>query len=426
MSEPVLTPAEADAGFTTGGAMHESQPSAPDTPQLSPDASPEEVFKSFTQLPAQPQPEPEPAAPPAAKPAKVDAVLPDKGAEGDIPEQFISGAKKEAPAEDPELTRILSERPKGPIKHDHFETLQKAANTKIEALTKALTEREAAYAEAIKKSGQPPEEITKQLQQLAQERDEFSERLLRHDAKSHPKFQKEFVARQEAITERLNQRGKELGVSEEVLDAALRSSAKRRYDMVEELEITPTAKGALINLMEQYDDVQSQSNAFLSQSKEQLSAWQAEQKRIAQEQDRLRSEHEDLTFNSAVEDMRKSFAPFQRVEGNEAWNRQAEALEQEAKKYFNGQVPLRAVADVVLKGLGARVIEEKILPRLRKEITDLRSENNRLKTGQPAANGTAPHKTGQQPDDSHLSPEERAAATFRRFTSMASNDGFRQ
>lgn len=318
------------------------------------------------------------------------------------------------------------ERPKGPITHGHFERVHEQANAKIAAIAQELKLTREQLEETSKKVGVPSEDFTKKLEELRRERDEYSEKLLRQAAQEHPEFQKKYVARQKEITERLNLRAKEMGVPEESIDMALRSSFRRRAEIVEDMDINPTAKAALINMMEQHDAIEGEKGGFLAQSREELTKWQRQQQEAAEAQDRERAAMEERTFAAVAEKMSKTFAPFQKVEGNAAWNAQADALHAEAKKYFNGQVPLESLAEVVHRGLGARVLEEKIIPGLRSQLQSLAAENARLKAAQPGAGGDKPGGARPVEDDSHLTAEQRAQATFRRFQAMGANNGFGQ
>lgn len=389
---------------------------------LDPSASSESVFKAFTAIPdgaVETTPDPAPPAPtpdPAARPA------PDKAP--DVPPEFL-GIMKEPVAPDPNA-ELLKERPKGRINHDNFEKLQIYANKKIEELTQSVAERDSKLAEVEASRGKPSEELTKQMAAIQQERDDYLQRLERHAVTDSPKFKQQFTDRESAIAGRLAERAKELGVDADAVENALRSPFKRRMEMIDSLEIGETAKSALAHIMEQHDAVQQEKGAFLSQSHEQLTAWQKEQQAAAEAHDKQRSEVESRVFKEVSEGMRTRFAPFQRVEGNAAWNAQAEALEAEAAKYYNGQVPLKDLAEVVHYGLGARVLEEKIIPALRAQNKALSEENARLKVGQPSANGAQPNGRVGQPDQSHMTSEERAMDTFRRAQAGALNNGFEQ
>lgn len=344
----------------------------------------------------------------------------------EVPPEFLGITKETAP--DPlEADRaLLKERPKGPIKHDHFTTVQTAAERLVAEAEKRASDALARAEAAEKQRGVPNEEATKKLEQLQLERDDYLARLERQAAKDSPRYKQQFSDPKEAISSRLTNRAKELGVDPETVETALRSSFKKRIEIVDALEIGETAKAALSHIMEQHDAISQQEDAFLAKSKEELTAWQQQEKAQAEAHDKQRSEMESRVFKEVSEGMRTRFAPFQRVEGNAAWNAQAEALEAEAAKYFNGQVPLKDLAEVVHYGLGARVLEEKIIPALRAQNKALSDENARLKVGQPSANGAQPNGRVGQPDQSHMTPEERAMDTFRRAQAGALNNGFDQ
>lgn len=389
-------------------------------------ASESDVFKAFTSAPAADPPNPEPPATPAAE-AKPEPETPAPATE--IPEQFL-GLEKNPDEPDPlaEARAILQERPKGPIKHDNFQRQQDAANRLVADLETRLKAAEQRAEEAAKTSGAIPEDFTKQHEAMKAELEDYRGRLERHAVTETPKFKAQFTDRETAIAERLNTRAKELGVDADTVDAALRSGFKRRLDLLDGLEISESGKAALSQIMDQHDAIQQEKQSFLAKSKEELGAWQAQERQLQEARDKERTDFEERTFTAVSEEMRKTFAPFQRVEGNSAWNQQAELLETEAKKYFNGQMPLKDLAEVVHLGLGARILDQKIVPALRAKVNELSKELASLKVGQPTANGLHPHKAGnaQPQDDANLTPEQRAQATFRHFAQTAYNNGFVQ
>lgn len=387
-------------------------------------ASTESVFKAFASIPddaVKPAPDPAPGTE-----VKTEAAPTTETKAPEVPPEFL-GISKEATPDPLEADRaLLKERPKGPIKHDHFTTVQTAAERLVAEAEKRATDALARAEAAEKQRGVPNEEASKKLEQLQQERDDYLSRLERQAAKDSPRYKQQFTDPKDAISSRLANRAKELGVDSETVENALRSSFKRRLEIVDSLEIGETAKSALTHIMEQHDAITQQEESFLAKSREELTAWQQQEKAQAEAHDKQRAEVESRVFKEVSEGMRTRFAPFQRVEGNAAWNAQAEALEAEAAKYYNGQVPLKDLAEVVHYGLGARVLEEKIIPALRAQNKALSDENARLKVGQPSANGAQPNGRVGQPDQSHMTPEERAMDTFRRAQAGALNNGFEQ
>lgn len=390
---------------------------------LDPSASSESVFKAFTAIPdgavetapdhAPPAPTPDPAAAPATTTPEV-------------PPEFL-GITKDATPDPLEADRaLLKERPKGPIKHDHFTTVQTAAERLVAEAEQRATAALARAEAAEKQRGVPNEEAAKKLERIQQERDDLSERLLRQAAQDHPDFQTKFVSREKQIEERLMARAKDLGADAETIENALRSPFKRRLDILDGLEMSETAKSTLSKIMDEHDSVQQEKGAFLSKSREELTAWNEQQKADGERQDKIRSEVELKVYNEVMDDLSKRFAPFQKVEGNDAWNRQADALREEGLKYLQGQRKLTELSEVIGFGLGARVLEEKIIPALRAQNKALSEENARLKVGQPSANGAQPNGRVGQPDQSHMTSEERAMDTFRRAQAGALNNGFEQ
>jgi hypothetical protein len=380
------------------------------TPVIPEGASMETLFNAITgQEPTvpgtpsvQPQVKTEPKVEPKVEPAKPAAA-------DDIPAQFLEGKTEPKPEAGDDFDTLVTQEPQGQTKHEHYKRLQVASKAKVDKVTAELTaarqELEAAKSRGV------PEEIQAELKNYKEALAEREAVLERIAVQESPKFKERYTQAETAIAERLKRYGTEMAMDTEKLDQALRSSPKRRIELLDEMGVEGAALSSVAGLMNQYDLLQDDKTQFLSKSKEAHAQWQKEQAEAAASQEKEQTEREERVFSTVAEEMGKTYAPFQEVEGNEAWNAQVRALRDEAKKYFNGQVPLDQLARAVMKGVGAPV-QEKIIARQQATIKELTAELAGLKTAQPRANGSVDSPNGKV-DMSNMSSEQRMIETWR-------------
>lgn len=400
---------------------------SPDQPVIAEGASSDEVFRAFFPPPQDMHdtrlPQDQTGPNPVKEETKVETSAekaPEVKSEDDIPEQFLGVKKEEASPEPDEYDKLQSEEIKGQVKQDQWKALKQATKKKVDSLTaeaaKYRQELEAARAKGV------PDDIAAKLKTYEESLAEKDALLERIAVEQSPKFKERFLTRESAISERIKKVGSEMGLDTEKLQQALLSSPKRRIELLEEVGADGATLSSIAGLMNQYDLVQDEKGQFLARSREEHAQWQKEQQEVMTHQEQARLQEEERIFSSVVEEMSKTYAPFQEVEGNSAWNAQARALREEAKKYFNGQVPLEELARAVVKGVGAPV-NEKIMARMQKTIQEQAAELASLKRAQPGSNGIYPSPDGNI-DESKMSIEERQKATFNRFVNGAANAGF--
>lgn len=391
----------------------------PQQPAMPEGASPEQVFAHFQSIDPgnqqQPAPEQSKAEPAAMGTSAPLGKVPEKPAEqpkaDDIPEQFLTGKKAEQQPQEDEFEKLMSTEPQGQLKHDDWKRYKSAVSKKVDALTAQLREREEKLAAAEKRG--VPEEISKKLEQYEKTLAEREAVLERIAVQESPKFKSQFTVKEVSIGERLKRSGAELGLDTDALDMALKSSPKRRAEILDQMEMGETARSSLAGLMNQFDLLQDEKTEFLNQSKEVHAKWQQEQQQAAAAKEQQRVEWEKQTTEKVLSEMSRTYAPLQHVEGNAAWNAQADSIRSMVTEIVNGERSFEELVQVAAKGAGAPVTE-RILERVMKERDQLAEEVASLKKAQPGSSGHVPHSNGA-PDDSHLSVEQRRMQTFNRF-----------
>lgn len=357
--------------------------------ELSEASSAQDVFAHFSKqnpdphvapVEQPPQQQAKPAEPAPAKTEPASTKAEQKGV--DIPDSILGIKKQEDPDD---FDSIIKEAPKGQIKHEDFKRVKDAAERRVNAQKAELDQLRT---ELEKHKGKTaPDEFVAELERYKTKAAEYEAALERQAVRDSPKFKQQFTDKETAIAERLKRTATEMGLDNDTIQNALNSSLKRRSELLEALEMPSSVHSAVLNLMVQHDLLQDEKGKFLETASETHKQWQAEQKLAMEAQDKERTAYEEKTFSETVEELAKSFAPLQKVEGADAWNQQVEAIKKDAKEYFNGQRTLPELAKVVVKGVGAMAYEA-IMAKKDAIIKEMADELAALKLAQPSANGS--------------------------------------
>lgn len=342
-----------------------------------------------------PEPSPEPVVQPEPK---AEPKVEQKTEE--FPSEFIQGKDKPVEEED-----FLTTKPKGPIKHDHFVSLQQQAAKKFEAIKAEMEEWKS---KANKAPVVDPEIVSRAEKAEARAR-EIEEELERANVERSPKFKAEFSAKEDSIRTQIKKTGAELGLDLDTVDSLLSAQGKRRLDLIEDLDLGVTHKSHLATSLAQLDNIQSAKEQYLSQSREVLKEMTLKEQAAEDSRKALERTHETKVFNTVLETMGKTFEPFMKVEGNDGWNKSVEANTAVAKRFMDGEFTTEEFAEVVLAGVGAKTLH-KMFQNARTQLIAAREELAGLK-----AAGTTVPNTQSQPtmDRSKMTLEESAMATFR-------------
>jgi hypothetical protein len=342
----------------------------------------------------EPEPEPEPT----------------KSNEPKIPDSVL-GIEPEKKAEED----ILNELPKGPVKHEHFKRVQEKAKAEIAAEKARVTEiqKEVERLRKLEAEDYIPDRIKKEYEALRQRDQEREDEIRRLDVQHSTEFKEKFTNRQNSVDKLLKTVAGELEIPNSTIDALRNASPKKRTEIFDALETSESSKSQIINLLQKNDEIELEKQDFMANWKEQ--AEKLEQERTARDDSRKAKlkEHEDRIFNGVLENYRKTNAVFQRIEGNDAWNAQAERLEAEATRFYNGEFSDEEAADWAISGPAGKIYYQ-MFEVARAKVQELSKEIAALK----AAGPTIPPVGGKPPkeDLSKLSLTQRFEKTFNEMT----------
>lgn len=320
----------------------------------------------------------------------------------EFPSELIEG-KAEVPKEDPDA--VFKEPAKGPVKHEHFERVQKAALDRVTAIKAEADSLRAELAKAKTGSTALPEEHIKTVEALKAERDTLLERLGEADYARTPEFESKFTKREQGIAASLIETAEAAGADKETISSLLHVPLKRRMALLDEAELNPSARGRIDALLVRYDEIQGEKGAELADWKTKSASRQQEQ--AAQEH--ARSAAEERQYDEALKEITSEIfekdEPFRVIEGQTKWNETAERNRANVAEIVKGNLSPKAVVRAAVHAAGY----ETLLGMFRKAQATAKAQATELakyrgNTPKPG-DGVTPRDTGE-PDISKMSDAE--------------------
>ena len=333
--------------------------------------------------------------------------------DSEFPESLLEGVKVEEKKQDDFLTAEPPPEIKGKAR-ENFKRFQEQSTAKIQGLQAELEKTQAEF-KALKESGVQSESVAKELETLRAERQQLNDEIEKIAFERSPKFRQQYIAREDSLKNQALKLLKSAGVDETLFEQAVIASEKKKFELLSDESLSDGHRSALASLLIQYDMLQEEKNQALSKSKEYASQLAQEEESKKQAEITQFQEKEKQVFTSALERISKTYEPFTKVEGNEAWNKQVETNVEVAKKFFSGQLSWDELAEMALYGSGAKTIHH-MFKTVQTKLNEANAEIKRLKSASPSVNGhTAPVKQS----DPSMSREQRAMNTFNEELSKA-------
>lgn len=338
---------------------------------------------------------------------------------GEIPPEILG--VEPVKAQEPDL---LNEEPKGQLKNENYKRLQAYAKTQLEAerAEKAELKKQIEANQAKLKDDYVPEGLAKRIEQYEAALKEREEELSKVAVERSSTFKERFTVRQDGLFKQLQKTAQELGLDGDLASQLVHSGGKKRFDLLEDLEINGSAKSYLTSLLQQHDQVEADKAEYLADWKTRSA--ELEQQTLAQ-QDKEKSRVkalEDKAFQDVQAEMAKKSAYLRPIEGNEEWNKTLEADIASAKAMFDGDFTPHAFAEMVLAGARAKT-QGKMMDTLIEKYRAVIKENGELKAASPST--PPPGAKAPVQDDKGLTQEEQFKRTFDRIVGSAANNGMR-
>jgi hypothetical protein len=361
-----------------------------------------------------PNPEPKVATPKKEEPAKAKD-------ESEIPESVL-GIKAPVKKEAEELD-LLTAEPTGPLKHENYKKLQAQARARVEA-EKAARDKIVAEFEEYKgkyKADAVPEDFKKRHDEISARLTQREEELAKIAVERSDMFRERFTNKQSSIVQSLKKTGEELEIKQDTISQLLAASGKRRFEILEEIDATSSAKAYLTSLLKDHDQLEADKETFLSDWKSKAAEMEETERQRADAQKARMKEHEDKLFDEKWNELSGKLSALQRVEGNDKWNAGIDQIKAEAKRYMEGDFEPGEFAHNIIAGLTAERIGA-INQVLHSKLNTALAEIENLKAASPSAPPPGGKVTSSE-DDSKLSFEDRAKRTFDRVVGSAANNG---
>lgn len=393
LPNPVILP-DVEFSMSTFKQEMENAGAAPQTPAETP------AVTDPAETPPAPETKPDEPAAPAKDPLSV-------------PDELIDGKPAERPQADAdkaiaEIDAMVLPKNAKPEQVASFSKLKESAKKAIEEKLARITELEAkttgtATAKEIEAAAARAEAAEKRAADL-------EETLNRTAFEKSPKFQAQFTDAETAAVEGAKSYLEGTEVNPNVIDLAARSSGAKRLQILRDAGVDAETLAAVAPHLAQYDSIQREKAKTLERWQETAQSWQAEEAKKAEASQQQRVAEEDRVWSTVMSKAANDILPLRRVDGNIAWNEQAEKLSAKAKEIFNGSgTALDELASTIAQGVAYPVLN-RVVTDLREQVKSLREENGKLKSARPGGSDIS----GVKPPDGgkEMTVEERAKATF--------------
>lgn len=329
--------------------------------------------------------------------AKADVKVETKKDDSGIPDELLSEKAKEV---DPDAD-LLDAEPVGQLKHDNFKRVQAKAKKEIAAAQK---ERDDLAAKIKEFEVRGTDDKTKfKLEQLEKDLSERDSELERLAFERSPRFQKQFVAREQATVARAKQALVDAGGDAALLDEILAAKGPRRFALLDELDTqSASARQYLITALSEHDAIQSEKAAALGESRERLTQWQNEDKAQQEAAASQRTVEMKKLLDRTIIETATEFEPFRKVEGNDKWNAEVDERIAEVHRIAVGESTEKEIVQKIARGVAADRIHQ-MFRTVRDENTKLKERIASLEAAQPGAGGRAPAINGNADE----TPEQR-------------------
>lgn len=294
-----------------------------------------------------------------------------------IPDKFLSPeaeTKKDDAILDMELPEGASEAQKG-----NFGKLKGEFQSRLKEMSERLAKAESG-------AGNPKEaaEWQAKVQALESRAAELEALVERTAIERSPKFQKQFVEKENGIRAQAEKVLKDAKVDTTVFAQALTADGRKRFEILAEADLNDGERGYLTSLLKDMDGLNAEKQRAVEGGKKLYTEWEQEQAAAEKQQAEARKQQEQRIYEKVGADVKNRFEAFQRVDGHPEWNAQVDQLEEQAKNFFDGKASIEELAELAYAGVAAKVTHS-MFRASQKQNADLKAEVARLKAAEPNA-----------------------------------------
>jgi hypothetical protein len=202
-----------------------------------------------------------------------------------------------------------------------------------------------------------------------------------------PLFKSKVIDQEELLKARLGKVLDGTGITPVEAEAVLRGNLNVRENILENRQMSAFRRQQVADLLSRWDQVAEERERMTTRGRETLTEYLKEQQ-AAQESARAKFLRESAqVFEDQLSLAIPKLEVYNRIEGNDAWNKSADALKTVARRLYDGNVPREMVAQAAILAPAA-VAYQQLLRAAYGQIEELKGQVAKLRGVQPEVRDT--------------------------------------
>lgn len=281
-----------------------------------------------------------------AEPAKKDP----EAARG-IPSELVAKDPVKEPVKS-ELDSIPEPTTKNESERVNFKQLrEKAKAFELEATTHKgkVAELEAKIVAAEAK-GASTTALEAKLAEIEKVKASYEEIIAKTNIEQHPAFKEKYVDGREKLIGKAQKLIEESGGDKDAIATALNLRGKARVDALQEVAdgLSNFQAGRLGKLIDELSDLDEEADSKRANAKLTYQEQQEQERQTAEQGQQEYTIQARRAFDTATKAVKLEVLT--RIQGNDAWNQSADAIESQAKAFFESNDSLDKAAEMAIKG----------------------------------------------------------------------------
>jgi hypothetical protein len=202
-----------------------------------------------------------------------------------------------------------------------------------------------------------------------------------------PLFKSKVIDQEELLKARLGKVLDGTGITPPEADAILRGNLNTRENILENRQMSAFRRQQIADLLSRWDQVAEERDRMTTRGRETLAEYLNEQQ-AAQESARAKFLRESAqVFEDQLALAVPKLEVYNRIEGNDAWNKSADALKTVARRLYDGNVSREMVAQAAILAPAA-IAYQQLLRTAYGQIEELKGQVAKLRGVQPEVRDT--------------------------------------
>ena len=188
-----------------------------------------------------------------------------------------------------------------------------------------------------------------------------------------PLFKSKVIDQEELIRARLAKIIPGTGITDQEAANLLRGDLTTREGILENRPMTAMRRTQIVDLLGKWDEVAEERDRMLARGKESLTEFVKEQQAAEQSKRAQWMRESEKIFDDQEALCTPKLEPYQRIDGNEDWNKNTVNLRQMARRIYSGSVDRSTLAQVALLAPAA-VVYQKLFQSAQSRIQELEAQ----------------------------------------------------